>query len=299
MYKPLRFFYTAVFFSAVSIAFWSCSGNTKSELEQEAEKLDSNKSNLININGTLFCIPSPLQTSMLLKQSGAKYNKTILNPAANISKYSTSVKKALNLGVYGADLGYVILYQQTQDALAYMSILKKLGDDVGISGAFDEALLKRFEKNLSVQDSLMAMSGEAFRNTDAFLKNNDRMDASALIVAGGWIESVYFISNYTSSASDKSKIIQRLGEQKSTLDNLIKMLTPYYQQEGYTEFIDALTDLASDFDQVEMKYTYVKPEHDEANKITTIKSTSSALVAPEVLTSIINKITKLRNSVTQ
>lgn len=299
MYKPLRIFYTAVFFAAFTLAFWSCSGNTKSELEQEAEKLDSNKSNLININGTLFCIPSPLQTSMLLKQSGAKYDKTILNPATNISKYSTSVKKSLNLGVYGADLGYVILYQQTQDALAYMSILKKLGDDVGISGAFDEALLKRFEKNLSVQDSLMAMSGEAFRNTDAFLKNNDRMDASALIVAGGWIESVYFISAYTSRVNDKNKIIQRLGEQKSTLDNLIKMLTPYYQQEGYTEFIDALTDLASDFDQVEMKYTYVKPEHDEVNKITTIKSTSSAVVAPEVLKSIIDKITKLRNSVIQ
>ena len=91
----------------------SCTGNNKSELEQEAEKIDSNKSNIVSVGGTMFSIPSPIQTSMLLKKSGAPYSKAILNVPANVSKYSTAVKKALNLGIYGADLGYVILYQQT------------------------------------------------------------------------------------------------------------------------------------------------------------------------------------------
>jgi len=299
MLKPLRSLPLLFILAMSGLALWSCTGNTKSDLEQEAEKIDSNKSNIININGTLFCIPSPLQTSILLKQSGAAYDKSVLNLPANVSRYSTTVKKALNLGIYGADLGYVILYQQTQDALGYLGILKKLGDEVGISGAFNETLKKRFEKNLGVQDSLMTMSGEAFRNTDSYLKNNDRMDASALIIAGGWVESIYFITSYTSKAKDKERVIQRLGEQKTTLDNLIKLLTPYYQQEGYTEFIDALTDLASEFDKVEVKYTFVKPEHDEANKITTIKSTSTTVVSSEVLKSITEKISNIRNTVIQ
>jgi hypothetical protein len=30
----------------------SCTGNNKSELEQEAEKIDSNKSNIVSVGGT-------------------------------------------------------------------------------------------------------------------------------------------------------------------------------------------------------------------------------------------------------
>jgi hypothetical protein len=84
------------------------------------------------------------------------------------------------------------------------------------------------------------------------------------------------------------------------LDNLIKLLTPYYQQEGYTEFIDALIDLAStEFDKVEVKYNYVKPTTDEVNKITTINSTTETIVTPEILKNISEKIAIIRNSLVQ
>jgi len=279
----------------------SCTGNNKSELEQEAEKIDSNKSNIDSVGGTMLSIPSPIQTSMLLKKSGAPYSKAILNVPANVSKYSTAVKKALNLGIYGADLGYVILYQQTQDAIGYLSTVKKLGDELGVSGAFSESLLKRFEKNMDKQDSLMSLSSEAFRSSDAYLKNNERLDASALIIAGGWIEGLYFTTQMVNGkVKDKTPLIQRIGEQKNTLDNLIKLLTPYYQQEGYTEFIDALIDLAStEFDKVEVKYNYIKPTTDEVNKITTINSTTETVVTPEILKNISEKIAIIRNSLVQ
>jgi hypothetical protein len=99
---------------------------------------------------------------------------------------------------------------------------------------------------------------------------------------------------------DKTPLIQRIGEQKNTLDNLIKLLTPYYQQEGYTEFIDALIDLAStEFDKVEVKYNYVKPTTDEVNKITTINSTTETIVTPEILKNISEKIAIIRNTLVQ
>lgn len=284
-----------------AVMLFSCNGNNKSELEQEAEKIDSNKSNIVSIGGTNFSIPSPIQTAILLKQSGAPYNKSMLNAPANVSKYSTDVKKALNLGIYGADLGYVILYQQTQDAIGYMSTVKKLGDDIGISGAFGESLIKRFEKNMDNRDSLMVLSSEAFRSSDAYLKNNDRLGASALIIAGGWVESLYSTTQMLNGkVKDKTKIIQRIGDQKNTLDNLIKLLTPFYQEEGYTEFVDALIDLASsEYDKIEQKYNYVKPTTDEVNKITTINSTTEVVVTPEVLKNISEKITSIRNSLIQ
>src|SRR5690606_40168384 len=58
------------------------------------------------ISSILESIPQPLEISMLLKESGNEYNLNYLNPAGNRSKYNSNYKKALNLGIYGADLGY-------------------------------------------------------------------------------------------------------------------------------------------------------------------------------------------------
>ncbi len=271
----------------------SCS-NTKND-DEEVEKLDSNKSNMVNINGTLFSIPSPIQTAILLKQVGATYNKGLLNSPGKISSYSTETKRALNLGAYGADLGYIILYQQTQEAIGYLGAVKKLSDDVGISGAFGTKLLDRFKQNMSNQDSLLVFTSEAFRSSDSYLKDNDRGKVSSLIIAGGWVESLYFTSEiYNTNLKDKKKLEERMGEQKTTLDNLIKLLTPYYQEEGFTEFVDALIDLASEFDKVEVNYVYIKPTTDEVNKVTTINSTTEVKISPDVTKAIQEKVKNLR-----
>jgi len=288
---------TSYLFSAivlgVMLVLSSC--KEKVEEEEEVEPLDSNKTSIVNINGTLFSIPSPIQTAMLLKQVGAPYNKAMLNGPGKISGYSTEAKRALNLGAYGADLGYIILYQQTQEAIGYLSAVKKLSEDVGISGAFDAKLIERFKLNMANKDSLLVFTSEAFRSSDAYLKNNDRAKVSSLIIAGGWVESLFFTSEmFSGKVADKTKLLERIGEQKTTLDNLIKLLAPYYQEEGLTEFIDSLLDLASEFDKIEVNYVFVKPTTDEANKITTINSTTEVKIAPELLSIIQEKVKNIR-----
>lgn len=274
---------------------FTISSCTQKADEEEVEPIDSNKTNIVNINGTLFSIPSPIQTAMLLKQVGAPYNKALLNGPGKISGYSTEAKRALNLGAYGADLGYIILYQQTQEAIGYLSAVKKLSEDVGISGAFDAKLIERFKQNMANKDSLLVFTSEAFRSSDAYLKNNDRGKVSSLIIAGGWVESLFFTSEmFSGKVADNNKLLERIGEQKTTLDNLIKLLTPYYQEEGLTEFIDSLLDLASEFDKIEVNYVYVKPTTDEANKTTTINSTTEVKVSPELMKIIQEKVRNIR-----
>lgn len=287
---------TSYLFSAIvlggMLAFSSCKEKVE---EEEVEPIDSNKTSIVNINGTLFSIPSPIQTAMLLKQVGAPYNKAMMNGPGKISGYSTEAKRALNLGVYGADLGYIILYQQTQEAIGYLSAVKKLSEDVGISGAFDAKLIERFKLNMANKDSLLVFTSEAFRSSDAYLKNNDRAKVSSLIIAGGWVESLFFTSEmFSGKVADKTKLLERIGEQKTTLDNLIKLLAPYYQEEGLTEFIDSLLDLASEFDKIEVNYVFVKPTTDEANKITTINSSTEVKIAPELMSIIQEKVKNIR-----
>jgi hypothetical protein len=264
--------------------------------EQPTAEVDSSGTKLMSIGGSMFSIPSPIQTAMLIEKSGADYNKGYLNDAKSVTTYATNFQKALNLGVYGADVGYVTIYDQSQDALKYMAVINKLSDELGITGAFDEQTIKRFESNFGKRDSMLNLVAVAYRNADAFLKDNDRLNVGALVLAGGWIETLYFSTQI--AAKDKNQdVINRIGEQKYTLNNIVKMLTPYYNQPEYDVLVDELIELAYDFDAIEIKYTYEKPEVDIANKTTKINSKTEVVITDEHLQAIAGKVEMIRNKI--
>ena len=84
------------------------------------------------IGSILQQIPSPLEISVLLKESGTKYSSGLLNSPDNLSKYNSNYKKALNLGVYGTDLGYTNIYQQNQDGIKFLASIKQLANELKI-----------------------------------------------------------------------------------------------------------------------------------------------------------------------
>ena len=264
--------------------------------EENAAVVDSSETKLMSIGGSMFSIPSPIQTAMLIEKSGSDYNKGFLNDPKKVTTYATNYQKALNLGVYGADVGYVTIYDQSQDALKYLGVINKLTDELGITGAFDEQTIKRFENNFGKRDSMLNLVAVAYRNADSFLKDNDRLNVGALVLAGGWIETLYFSTQI--AVKDKNQdVINRIGEQKYTLNNIVKMLTPYYNQPEYDALVDDLIDLAYDFDAIDIQYTYDKPVVDIANKKTKINSKTVVVITPEHLEAIAEKVKTIRNKI--
>ncbi len=293
--KSITFRVAFLFLSATALLSAGC-GNGETSDSEELLPVDSTQTTILNVNGEIFSIPSPIQTAFLIKGSGASYSKEILNPSNKSSEYATNFSKALNLGIYGADLGYVTIYDQNQDAIGYLNSAKKLADELGVSGAFDANTIERFAKNLGNKDSMLVLVGVAFRSSDAYLKNNDRSDVSGLVLAGGWLESLYFATNvYKTKANEDIK--RRIAEQKTSLQSLIKLLTQFYSQPEYTELIDNLKDLSTVFEGVEFKYTYEKPSTDVEKKITTINSKSSVKITPEQIDSITQKVKSIRSQI--
>jgi len=268
----------------------------KDDAGEGVAEVDSSATKLMTIGGNMFSIPSPIQTAMLIEKSGADYNKSFLNDAKKVTTYATNYQKALNLGVYGADVGYVTIYDQSQDAIKYLSVINKLSDELGITGAFDENTIKRFENNFGKRDSMLNLVAVAYRNSDAFLKDNDRMNVGALILAGGWIETLYF-STQIAVKNKNQDVINRIGEQKYTLNNIVKMLTQYHNQPEYDVLVDDLIELAYDFDAIDIQYTYEKSTVDIAKKTTKINSKTVVVITPEHLKAIADKVAKIRNKI--
>jgi hypothetical protein len=291
---------SSLFLSLGLLGMVSCGGEGKKKSENTEEiQEDTAKTvsaGVINMGGELFSIPSPLQTAMLIQSVGVPYDKSILNTKENLSQYATDYSKALNLGIYGADLGYVSMYSKTQDALVYLTAVKKLSDEIGVSGAFDAETMKRFQDNMSNKDSMMVLVGLAYREGDAFLQQNKRTDISSLILVGGWIESLNFAISVNKTKSTED-VKRRIADQKQALNSIIKLLSQYETKGDYAELIDELKDLSKVYDAVTYKFISEKSETDAAKKTTTINSHTEVTITKEQLDQITAKVETIRKKI--
>jgi hypothetical protein len=278
--------------------FMSCSDGKKDESGKEeiVDLPDTVKAAVLNISGELFSVPSPIQTALLIQKIGIPYDKSTISSHSKVNTFSTDFLRSLNLGVYGADLGYVSLYNQTQDALGLLGAVKQLADKLGVSAAFDAATIQRLKNNMTNKDSMMVLVGVAYRGSDNYLKENQRYDESSLILAGGWIESMHFsVTAYKYKPNTELKY--RIAEQKLALNSLTKILStnPAKDVQNLSAHLNELSKI---YEGVSFKYNFAEPKTDTLRKTTTINSTTEVFITDEQVIRISEKIKEIRNYIT-
>ena len=269
------------------------------DLVASSVKAEKESGNIFHFNNILFSLPSPYQISLILHESGISYNKELLNPSQKASDYITNFSRAINFGVYGVDLGYINIYQQTQDAASYFAVLKILSLDLGIHKVLNQSTVNRIEKNIDNRDSLMVIVSDTYRNIDNYLKNNKREETGALILAGGWIESVFILTQEMKN-NPHPDLMQRIAEQKRPLENLIKLLIPYSEEsKSYKFLVENLIDLAYTFDEIIEEYKYIPSTDYPKKKLTIVNSKSKLNITPKLTSTITDKVEKLHTFITQ
>lgn len=281
----------------------SCSEQTKKtkaiEADLNADVLVDTSSQTVKFGNTLFSLPSPYQLTMMIKNAGAVFNESLLNPVSNNQNYNTLFKKCVNLGVYGADLAYLNINSQSALVINAFSVVKSLATDLDLLATFSTELVDRIERNIDNKDSLLFIMSNTYRDIDVFLKESEREKEGTLVLAGGWVEAMYILSQMAAETND-DVLKQRLGESKQPLENLIKIMSPYYgESQEVAKLIDDLIDLSGAYESVEQYYTYNNPEIDAENKVTVIKSATKVVVTDANFLSITEKLKSIRTSLVE
>lgn len=241
-------------------------------------------------------IASPVEMAALIKSMGvpftSKHLATTDNPEQIISAYS----QAFNLGVYGADLGYINMYQKKSMVLEYVRTIKKLADQLNVGQFFDFALLKELAQNSQNLDSLMYISVRSFNQVDDYLRRNNRSSISAVIISGAWVEGLYLISKIAEGKAS-GKLKQAIGEQKIILDQLMLILKNFKQEEYMGTLVDELSIIKTEFDKVRITIEVGEPESVvKDGKLTIIQNEKSVIhMSDALLESIISKTENVRN----
>ncbi len=285
--------------------FTACGSGKKTDEQAFLEDLDSTKVEGPTISEEaigeiLQQIPSPLEISMLLKESGKKYNSTFLNPADNISKYNSNYKKALNLGVYGTDLGYTNIYEQNQDGVKYMAAIKELADGLNIGQFFDIETIGRLATNSKNLDSLLLITTQNFNSINHYLQTQQRANLSVLFLTGGWLEALHITCEVATANPTNKQLQETIGEQKIILEN-IKLLLSFYKDtdQNMASLLADVEELKTIYDKVKITYTYKESTFEVVDGVMMIKdnSTSTIEITPEDITSIKEVTSKIRSKI--
>jgi len=243
-------------------------------------------------------VTSPIEMASLIKALNMPFSKNYLAPTDNLEKYVTNFEQALALGIYGADLGYINMYEKTSSVLAYISAMKDLANELKIGQFFDFNTLKDLATNSENIDSLVYISQRSFTKMDNYLRESQRSKLSSLMVTGVWIEGVCIASN-VALKSNNEEVAEKIGDQKVILKTLLIILENYKKDTKVIDLVNKLKELEVFFDQVKISTIPGEPEMKEVNgslcviqnDITTIE------ILPETLSSIINKSIAIRNSI--
>ena len=264
--------------------FTACGSEKKSDEQAFLEGLDSAKTEGPSISegvigDILQRIPSPLEISVLLKESGKKYNGSYLNSPDNVSNYNSNFKKALNLGVYGTDLGYTNIYEQNQDGVKYMSSIKSLADGLSIGQFFDIETIGRLATNSKNLDSLLLITTQNFNSINHYLQSRNQSNLSVLFLTGGWVEALNILCEVAAANPTNKEMQETIGEQKIILENIMLLLSFYKESDqNMASLLADMEELKKLYDKVNITYTYSESTFEIVDGVMVIKDNSSSTI---------------------
>ena len=263
------------------------SENLKVDMEDvEAGELQISSETMSDI---IENIASPIEVAAMISSLNIPFSTSYLADPEKLSTNTTSFEMAYSLGALSADLGYLNMYEKTGTAVNYLSSINRLADALQIGQFFDFATIKRLATTSSDLDSLMFISVNSFNNMDDYLRETDRSNLSALMIAGVWMEGLYLATQVAVQNSNED-LKSMIGEQKIILNDLLLVLEHYKNETIIAAYIKDLETIKQAYADVKITYEVGEPETIEKDGMLMVvqSETSLVLMSDETLQQIIS-----------
>ena len=245
-----------------------------------------------------FQVPTPNELFTLFDEVSVDFNADLLNSTENIDQlYSTNKSKALSFGAYSADLAFAANFGEASESLKYFSAIRSLGDQLNVNNAFDQAVFDRIEQNIDQgnNDSLFNLSSETYYNAYSYLKENDRGPALSLIIVGGWVESLYLLTNLVDE-SNSDYLLSRVADQRLTLENLYGFMSEFQENQDVADVMKALVPIEDVLMNLDTDESEVATQANE-NGTFSLEGGTDFVLSQEQFNTLKDAVSNLRSSI--
>jgi hypothetical protein len=285
------------------IVFFSCRNTTNNNDEfvfPEADSVPVGEAEMLSaeaIEDISKNISSPVEIANLLQLLEVPYSPEYLASSIDANKQNTAFDRALTLGILGADLGYLNMYEKTGTSIDILSSIRKLAEGLSVGQYFDFETIKRLSLNKSNLDSLLFLSIDSYTQIDTYLRNENRGHLSSLMIIGVWIEAQYLATQVVKRYPDEM-LKDRIGEQKIILNDLILLASPYCNKDTeYGDLCRHLQKIKERYRDIRITYTLGEPISVEKDGGLIIEQTETSMVemTDEQLTEVIDVTKEIRD----
>jgi len=288
-------------FAFSALIFQSCISDQDNKMDQIINDADTETKKAINevskemLYEVIQKVPSPLEISNLIRESGAAYTEELLNPYEHINNYTNKYSQAVNLGIYGSDLGYINIYTKYQASIIYVSAVQEIAEKLKIGQFFDFVTISRLASNSTDIDSILYISTQGFENMSAYLKQQKRDEISTLVLVGGWVEAVHILSEIAYKFPT-NELLERIGEQKILLNDLCLIISMYKGDPYFDRIAKSFDELKKIFDEIEITYIEGDRLMSEIDGVLVVQDNNQSIISitREQSTRIKEEIFKLR-----
>lgn len=291
-------------FSAIfsSIILFSCAdapdkAHEKNTIDEELRK-EAQEPRAEHEERAYYPIPSPEQMFGFINDNGVAYSKDLMNAPDKASSYTDPTVKALNFGVYTADLAYCASYQDIESTLDLYKVVKTIGAELNIEEMMTEEMMNNMQAHLQDKDSLAIIAGQSYYQAVDYLEQNQQEGKLALMSLGGWVESLYITLNAIKDFDENSSTAQRLADQKITFGNLYTYLRKNEEEIGVPDQLKAIQGIRSVFASLREKKVAKASNAKEGGKLVLGGGTKISINTDQ-FNALKKAINEYRNSITK
>jgi len=241
----MRHLKIAILLFASVLLLASCANKKKKQAELEIKKGEIEKVMMDYV----YPLPSSFELMEMLNEIEAAFIIGISNSPEDVSRYATSPKQAMNLGVFLTDLSYASIYNRKQAAQDYLVACEELIRELHVDDAFEEGFFNHISENIDDRDALVELVSTATQEVYGNFYRKGDQDLAYLMVAGAWTEAMYLTLIVSDNTPLNQQIINTIIFQHKSLIETINLLEEVEGKPGVNPVLTALKGVKNTFDK--------------------------------------------------
>jgi hypothetical protein len=231
--KTFKLILLVIVSGILTSGFYSCGNRSQKNSNEPAEISDA----LIEqeVEEYIYPLPSAFEVTDMLNEIEASYIFDIANDPENTGRYFTEKNRAINLGIYIADLAYATTYNQTSEVQDYFRATEQLTRELDLTAAFTDDLPEQISDNINNKEKLIDIVTNVFQNAYSFLNKQGRTELSYLVLAGTVYEGLYLTTHISENTFQNPRLIETILFQKQHIRELGEMMEEYKDSELLSE----------------------------------------------------------------
>ena len=233
---------------------FSCK-NQKGSEDQEKFDVQEIEELTKEIEEAVYPLPTSVEVIKMLTELEVGYMIGVSNSTENINNYVTNKSKAVNLGIYGADLSYATLYNMDQDVINYLDVIRVLANGLNMPQLYSQELYDDIKTNYDDRDQLVNVLTRAFDGTFSFMNENEQQSQALMVVAGAWVEGMYITTHISESVFHVEGIVGVLLEQKKSFELYIDLATQHADDPVVKEILNMFEPMKKVYEGIDTSLT--------------------------------------------